>query len=495
MSEMETLDTPLHQCVLSGDAELIRWYMSMAILHENFDIDARDFQQRTPLHYAATIAHVKAAQMLLQKGAQVDARDSKGNTALNLVVAASDKDIRKRAGDRVLFISMLDSFGASLISENNKGQNPWDYAYSRIDFDLMIFLLERGGPVACRNATLPGTETGNELFDRALKESKWDFVKLLLSQIFLLRPTPTHNYLSEWITILDEKKLKVTGTKNEAEILSVLSLWIDRIDPKISGEARHNIESTKAPERAVSDAHKIHPQLSNLERRQISRLRTIFDAATTHAALCSLSGFLLSNSTSLRNITLPLEECQQLKNFSFSGKRLYYKPFEKLLQREKSCFANSQFQYESWNCARIKQYSELVCQAITCSLDDLKTAIFNLFSTVYHSSFRWYMTKAMADLSFSQAQEQKKYIEIYLRVRNAERPAQKISDNEQESDFVLASALVKHLREKNKIALKSLFMTLGQEENLFLMSERPSLSFPSDEARNWLYKAWWEENE
>jgi hypothetical protein len=100
----------------------------------------------------------------------------------------------------------------------------------------------------------------------------------------------------------------------------VLSLWIDRIDPKISGEARHNIESAKAPERAVSDAHKIHPQLSNLEQRQISRLDTIFDAATTHAALCSLSGSLLSNSTSLRNITLPLEECQQLKNFSFSGK-------------------------------------------------------------------------------------------------------------------------------------------------------------------------------
>jgi ankyrin repeat protein len=482
--------TPLHQCVLSGDAEFIRWYMSMAILHENFDIDARDFQQRTPLHYAATIGHVEAAQMLLQRGAQVDARDSKGNTALNLVVAASDKAIRKRAGDRVLFISVLNSFGASLISENNKGQRAWDYAYSRIDFNLMILLLERGGPVACRNATLPGTETGNKLFDRALKESKWDFIKLLLSQIFLLRPTPTHNCLSEWITILDEKKLRVAGTKNEAEILSVLSLWIDRIDPKISGKVRNNMESTKAAERAVSDAHKIYPQLSNLEQRQISRLHTIFDAATTHAALCSLSAILLSNLTSLRNINLPLEECQQLKNFSFSGKRLYYKPFEQLLQRGKSDSENSQFQYESWNCARIKKYSELVSQAKKCSRDDLKLAIFGLDSTVYDFSFRRYMTKAMAGLSFSQAQEQKNYTEIYLRAHNAERPAQSFSDDGQESDFVLATTLVKYLCEKNKTALKSLFMTLGQDENLCLTSEPPSPSFLSDEARNWLYKAW-----
>lgn len=90
------------------------------ILSQKPDINARDaaaFDDRTALMWSAINGHDDVAALLIDRGADLDMRDGKGNTALLLAVFNKQYDIA---------IRLLDA-GAGLFIENNLRHNALDY--------------------------------------------------------------------------------------------------------------------------------------------------------------------------------------------------------------------------------------------------------------------------------------------------------------------------------------------------------------------------------
>jgi ankyrin repeat protein len=56
------------------------------LLDRGAEIDLRDFESRTPLHYAAWAGQPSAARVLVERGAELEARDEKQCTPLHLTI-------------------------------------------------------------------------------------------------------------------------------------------------------------------------------------------------------------------------------------------------------------------------------------------------------------------------------------------------------------------------------------------------------------------------
>ena len=69
--------TALHFACVNGNMEL-----AMALVDRGADVHARDVDQRTPLHDACINGHLEFAMALLDRGADVDAEDDDQRTLL-----------------------------------------------------------------------------------------------------------------------------------------------------------------------------------------------------------------------------------------------------------------------------------------------------------------------------------------------------------------------------------------------------------------------------
>ncbi|PAA83323.1 hypothetical protein BOX15_Mlig001130g2 [Macrostomum lignano] len=104
--------TELMEALSAGSAE--------ANLRMSAKLEYRDWRLRTPLMWAAlgcwkpTTKHVECAKLLLEAGANPNAADMDGNTALHLAAAASNADV----------IRLLLDAGASVRRYNRQGQTP-----------------------------------------------------------------------------------------------------------------------------------------------------------------------------------------------------------------------------------------------------------------------------------------------------------------------------------------------------------------------------------
>ena len=69
--------TPLHLAATGGHIEIVR-----LLLEKGADINARDIKG-TPLHWAASRGHLEVVRWLVENGADINARDEDGRTALH----------------------------------------------------------------------------------------------------------------------------------------------------------------------------------------------------------------------------------------------------------------------------------------------------------------------------------------------------------------------------------------------------------------------------
>ena len=80
-SSSARLDTPLHMAVRRGSAKIVQ-----LLLQHGADCNARDAQRMTPLAHAIIGNHESVADMLLSRGAQVLTMDDQQRSALHLAV-------------------------------------------------------------------------------------------------------------------------------------------------------------------------------------------------------------------------------------------------------------------------------------------------------------------------------------------------------------------------------------------------------------------------
>ena len=78
----------LHDAAIKGDIFKVR-----QLIEKGADVNARDQNQHTPLHNAASRRNTDVAKLLIDKGADVNAKDNYGQTALDMAEASHKPDI------------------------------------------------------------------------------------------------------------------------------------------------------------------------------------------------------------------------------------------------------------------------------------------------------------------------------------------------------------------------------------------------------------------
>ena len=145
-----------------------------ALLERGADANARNDAGESALAYAARANDAPMARMLLDHGADVDARDDKGNTAL---MYAAEKD----GGEGRAMCGLLLSRGANSNASNNFDATALMYAARSGQIDLVTMLLQFGADPTRRcqgkTAVMWASEAGHEDVARALEyemdEDEW----------------------------------------------------------------------------------------------------------------------------------------------------------------------------------------------------------------------------------------------------------------------------------------------------------------------------------
>ena len=113
----------------------------LRLLELGADIDVRNYKGKTGLHYAAKAGFLKVINLLIEKGATIDAPDNSGETALFEAIRSTIKDGEKQRAA----IETLLAKGADPNLKNRKGLTPLQVAQRmrRADAGKIVELLEK----------------------------------------------------------------------------------------------------------------------------------------------------------------------------------------------------------------------------------------------------------------------------------------------------------------------------------------------------------------
>jgi ankyrin repeat protein len=128
------------------------------------DVNARDKDRLTPLHYAAKHGTQEACAMLLDSGADANAKDKFGSTAL---MEASSKG-------NIGICAVLISKGADVNMKDNVGSTPLHCAAWAGHVDICMLLIEKGANASARDSE------GFEPWRRAEWAERPEVAKLLM---------------------------------------------------------------------------------------------------------------------------------------------------------------------------------------------------------------------------------------------------------------------------------------------------------------------------
>lgn len=154
--------TPLHNAAFNGLLHIVR-----KLLNKNAEINARDGNLLTPLHCAAMQGHSEIAALLIARGAEPDTADRRGATPLFLAALHGHPDVAELLlvagadpnmatwddGSTPLHAStlhgqfevakLLVEHGARLKTPDYSGQRPMDIAWNKARMDIYRFLEEQ----------------------------------------------------------------------------------------------------------------------------------------------------------------------------------------------------------------------------------------------------------------------------------------------------------------------------------------------------------------
>lgn len=153
------LDNMLLTACKNGQKGIVQAFLKKG----GIQLDKRDVQGATPLHYASAKGSRDIVKLLLDAGADPSIPDNQSRTALHLACQIGNKDI----------IRLLWEKGAELNGTDKEGSTPLIYAAKYGRSEVCRFLLELGA-----DKTLTD-EDGHNAFDYAASNGMRDVIALL----------------------------------------------------------------------------------------------------------------------------------------------------------------------------------------------------------------------------------------------------------------------------------------------------------------------------
>jgi len=144
--------TALHIASCLGHTEIAK-----LLVDKGADPNAKDYLGFTPLHWATAMSHVELVNLLLQHGADIDAKALNDITPLHIAAALGSRDVIKS------FIIK----GVDINAKDTHGDTPahWAAAFSRPE--ITKFLVENGANLTIKNAD---GKTPEDLWSDILRE-------------------------------------------------------------------------------------------------------------------------------------------------------------------------------------------------------------------------------------------------------------------------------------------------------------------------------------
>ena len=144
--------TPLHYASCNGSITLVEM-----LLEKGADINSKKNDQRIPLHLAALKGNVELVILLLEKGADVHSKDERGQTPV---------DLSKKYNTDKNLISILEEHMRKS-SENNQKNVPKDDKVILVDYAKEACYTE-----ICKASLIKSAKEGNiKIVEIALKEN------------------------------------------------------------------------------------------------------------------------------------------------------------------------------------------------------------------------------------------------------------------------------------------------------------------------------------
>lgn len=157
--------SPLMRAVTANNIETCRY-----LLENGADANAlsTDFASETPFIAACNKKHYKLATMLRDFGADINAKNGKGNSAMHLAAVSGDVETLK----------FLAGLGAKTDEKNEEGKTPLIQAFNAYNngAEATIYLAKQNG----RDVNTPD-ENGRTLLHMAAEAGKTDFLEKVLS--------------------------------------------------------------------------------------------------------------------------------------------------------------------------------------------------------------------------------------------------------------------------------------------------------------------------
>ena len=175
--------TPLHVAAQSGRTSIVKYFIEK----QKIPLESKDGSGQTPLHHAG---NVDVAKYLIEKGADIEAKDEDGNTPLNRRAIFCVRD-NIPAQPEIDIAKYLIDMGAQIETKNFLGETPLHTA-AECNFAQMVkYLIERGAQVNTRNLR---NETP---FDLADQNRHFKVAKHLLEKKNELEPPTSANNVSD----------------------------------------------------------------------------------------------------------------------------------------------------------------------------------------------------------------------------------------------------------------------------------------------------------
>ncbi len=140
------------------------WTLVKKLVKRGADLQAKDKDGWTVLHYAAEKGHLDTVKWLVEKGAKLQAKDNHGETALDWTsnnevkkwlrehVAINNDNMFKAAHDQNwTLVKKLVEKGADLQAKDNSGRTVLHFAAMSGDLDTVKWLVEKGADLQAKD--------------------------------------------------------------------------------------------------------------------------------------------------------------------------------------------------------------------------------------------------------------------------------------------------------------------------------------------------------